>query len=209
MVRQFSGNVAGSKILALFVLALVTVAVATGVGAAFLTGGQPETGGDHSIELFLPGLRPPAPATMEEFVRAPGAIVIGQVGRILETRFEGPFDTATGEFPVFASEPDGLPVTYFELEIDQILKDDGVIGESRLLRLGGVPGGDLHPEVGDRLLFSLGRNSDGTSYGIVGEWSMIHMDEDMVKTFTGGTLNFAQDTHPDEFVQEVRSAINS
>jgi hypothetical protein len=91
----------------------------------------------------------------------------------------------------------GIPVTDFRLTVEEVLRDDGTIasGEPIILRAWGFSTQETHEATkdseyplsytGDRHLFLLGRNPDGT-YGIsYGTWSRLIIDGESLRISNG------------------------
>ncbi len=153
------------------------------------------------------------------------AIVIGTVTAFLYDRMEGeysddgllqppPSDPPRGPTDTIPTRS-GVPSSYFEFEIEQILLGDGrlVEGETFKLRLFGLaaePGGSPWPmpEPGLRLLLVLGRNPDGASYSN-GPWGQIELDGATLvyRDWNRTPVAFADGLTPEDFLAAIASEI--
>ncbi|GEM_PF-2754693 len=151
-------------------------------------------------------LRWPTPKTIQELVDRSDVIVIGRVAGLAKTADEGPYNEpapmAKSEFPAPL-----LPVTYYDLQIESVLLDDGNILSAPSLRLAGTPETASPPGFGRKTIFFLRRNSDRLSYGVNGDWAMIDWGRQPVTEFDGGRVAFASGLSTNVFVAEVRASI--
>ena len=162
----------------------------------------------------------PLPITMEELLDRVDIIAVGRVGPIVREAEEDGFDR-TG--------PGLTPHTYFELNIEQVIRDDGAIarGETIFLRAKGrthnwpedrsVEGiikvyhdADPLPVTGQRRLFLLSRTPNG-SYMSGGPSGLLIIDGDVVKFATDDPkpVPFATGKTSEDFLKELRGAANA
>ena len=173
-----------------------------------------------AILVDVTGSKVPLPITMEELLDRVDIIAVGRVGPIDRVAEEDGFDR-TG--------PGLTPHTYFELKIEEVIRDDGAIarGETILLRAIGrtqnwpedrsVEGivkvyhdVDPLPVTGQRRLFLLSRTPNG-SYMSGGPSGLLIIDGDGVKFATEDSkpVPFATGKTPQEFLIELRAAANA
>ena len=159
--------------------------------------------------------RVPLPKSLEELISGAEIIAVGRVGRIVR-------EVAEGGFKVPPVKQTLVPHTYFELELEQVIRDDGTIarGETVLLRMSGTAqDGPIQvgegkfmdferprmPKTGERRLFVLGRNPND-SYGS-GRRGLLDIDGDVVRwaaTHNLSPVGFAAGKTPEEFIAEVK-----
>ena len=143
----------------------------------------------------------PLPETMDELIGDADIIAVGRVGQIDREVAEGGFNGAVDK----EGNPGNqtlVPHTYFELELEQVIRDDGTIasGETVLLRMeGGAQEGPAEispgrfmefernypmPRTGQRRLFVLTRNPND-SFASGGASGLLEIDGDTVTFATG------------------------
>ena len=156
----------------------------------------------------------PLPKTTEELISTADIIAVGRVGKFVK-------EVEEGGFKVPPVKQTLVPHTYFELELEQVIRDDGTIarGETVLLRMAGTAqDGPIKvgegtftdferarmPKTGERLLFVLSRNPND-SYG-GGRRGLLHIDGDAVRWNTHDLrpVGFAGGKTPEEFIAEVK-----
>lgn len=171
----------------------------------------------------------PPPKDLAELTSKADVIVIGEVGDIVQQGYYGGYDTS-GKLVIKNGEPDkpgsGIPFTDFGIKIEKVLKDDGSIaaGQPIILRMTGHATEEIRrlsadPQVefpmsftGDRHLFLLAKNPDGTYGFYYGPWSRLIVDGDVVRVSNGAKepLKFTTSERvftPTEFVNDVEQAI--
>lgn len=181
------------------------------------------------------------PQTLEELVEQAPLIFIGEVGpvvRYLElggydedgTLRAAPMDPHTGYGQPSAAPlapnshaPSGLPVTDFQLFVEQVIRDDGTIaaGEPIIVRVAGAVTAELHQLAqstqqatiapGERYLFLLSPNPDGKGYGFYyGPPSRLLIDEEGVLRVSNGLrspLRFDESDSPVTLVELIRVVV--
>lgn len=150
----------------------------------------------------------PSPPTggIQEFVDHSDAIVVATIGQLISDRREGPYDDEDGvqsDVPEFA-----LPFIRYELLIEDILVDDGNVGDNAVLRLSAVSEAN-RPVPGEKLLLVLGVNPDGQSYGLLGDFAAIQMGGQEVQDYSGNQLDYSRGTAPADFVRLVNTAVEN
>jgi hypothetical protein len=162
--------------------------------------------GNSAVAFELPG-----PQSVQDLVNRGDAIVIASIASVGETRYEGAFATTTGAFAVVTPEVGqptlGFPVTYYGLDIEEILVDDGLIRQTPVIRVLGAPGSDSQPLEGHRYLYVLGRNPDGTSYGRYASWAQLDLTGKVAKDARGLDVRYASNGRPTEFLKEIREKL--
>ena len=114
----------------------------------------------------------PRPQSVEELVARADVVFIGTINSVLDEKMMGPYGKDGQPLP---AGDDGLPFTDYEVGLKGLLKGHGEVqpGDPLVLRMFGhlsnrsetiTPDSFTLPKLGDRLLFALGRNPDGT-YG--------------------------------------------
>ena len=142
----------------------------------------------------------PLPQSMDELIGDADIIAVGRVGRVVREVAEGSFRTPVDREGNPVKET-LVPHTYFELELEQVIRDDGTIaqGETVLLRMeGGAQEGPVEigqgkfmeferdypmPTTGQRRLFVLVRNPND-SYSSAGVRGLLDIDGDDVRFAT-------------------------
>ena len=109
---------------------------------------------------------------------------------------------------------DGMPVTDYEVQIETVLTGYDALadGDTLVLRMFGhrSQGGAITsvisqlPNPGDRLLFALGRNPDGT-YG-TGPQGLLDVSGEAV-SFADG-VPFEPRTSPDQLMEDIRDVLS-
>lgn len=200
-----------------FVLPIVTLALVVSATLVFTIGDE----GDRDAVVVDPvdhsdsgAVWVPTPDSIQGLVNmnAIDAVAIGFVTRLDKEVVEGPYDKKDSDPPVR-----GFRYSYYEIKIDELLLDDGIITDNPYIKLKGHTDDGIDfrritlPEPGNRFVFFLDRNPDDLSYSLLGPWAMIKTDTGTVKQF-GGTHpepRFAPGLSSDDFVAVVRSSINN
>lgn len=159
------------------------------------------------------------PKTLDELVKVAPLIVIGEIGAVQQYTFtdvyEGAGKMRAGIDPASAGGLDllpllmpNLPVTDFQIEVEEVLRGDGTVvaDEPVILRMAGHVTKDLAQETqitdypfsytGDRYLFLLSPYPDGQTYGFYyGPWSRLIIDGDILRVSSGKQqpLQFGED----------------
>ncbi len=150
----------------------------------------------------------PYPSDVEQLVAGADTIVLGTISSVLGEKLLGPFVDGK-QLP--AGEEGGTPFTDYEVQIETVLAgiDALAVGDTFVLRMFGhlsSQGAAITsvvfqlPNPGDRLLFALGRNPDGT-FG-TGPQGLLDVSGETV-AFADGTPFEAQ-TSPEKFMQDIR-----
>ena len=163
----------------------------------------------------------PLPQSMDELIGDADIIAVGRVGRVVREVAEGAFRTPVDREGNPVKET-LVPHTYFELDLEQVIKDDGAIaqGGSVLLRMEGraqegpveIGEGEFMeferdypmPVTGQRRLFVLVRNPND-SYSSGGVRGLLDIDGDDVRFATGdlSPVPFAAGRTPAQFLADV------
>lgn len=165
------------------------------------------------------------PTTIDELVNDSQLIVIGTIDSVnQQTTYKG-YDLSgrllEGKAAKHPLEKEGIkhpdiPITDYHLKIDEVILDDGELiksGKKVVLRvLGSIsentsPNQDLMPKIGDKNLFFLAKNPDG-SYGLQhGDWSRLVITEQVVRrsNHQKSIIRFDDKEYtPSVFLQEVK-----
>ena len=201
---------------------LIVVGLACGAGetpAPKETGSPPESPQAEGPSTVGPSSGPVStgsmmrrPSSVEDLVARAGVIVLGTIDSVLEERQIGPYYGEHGK-PLPVGEEGGIPVTDYQVQIESVLKGDGALtdGGTLVLRMFGHLSDQnatitsavfTLPNPGDRLLFSLGRNPDGT-YGS-GPDGLLNIDGEKVAYADG--VPFAAEISPDQLMRDIRDA---
>ncbi len=176
--------------------------------------------GEVETRTIVVGKRVAPPGSMEELVDGAAVIAIGRIGSVVREADEGGFDQ-DGQ-PTLGLL---MPHTYFELELEEVIKDDGTVASGRpvLLRVEGSlqpqeesegvvtvsPDGPSEmPETGQRRLFVLLKYANG-SFSTEGVNRLLDIDGDVVRfaSSDGRPVGFAAGQTPDEFVAELKRLV--
>ena len=104
------------------------------------------------------------PQTVQELVNRSDAAVVGAISSISESQNELPYGKTESDYT-----PEELPhlyieVTYYDIQLEEVLLDDGTVQDFPKLRLSGSHNSD-RPQQDERFVFILARNPDSKSYG--------------------------------------------
>ena len=150
------------------------------------------------------GMMVPRPANAEELVATSDIIFVGTIVSVLEERLIGPYGEDGQPLP---AEEDGLPYTDYEVRVEGVLKGDEQV-QTLVLRMFGhlsnpdaviTPNVFTLPNPGDHLLFSLGKNPDGT-YGS-GPEGLLNIDGEKVSYADG--VPFGAEVSPDQLKEAI------
>ena len=146
-----------------------------------------------------------APADTQEFVNRSHAVIIGSISSVSEPADEPPYNAEDfAHLP--ESERPTIEATYYGIEIEEVLLDDGNIRDNARLRF--TPPYPAHPQPNDRYIFALGRNPDNLSYGISATWNMLALDGDPITDLNGNTPDYGAATEPD-LLEAIREAVKA
>ncbi len=172
----------------------------------------------------------PAPKNMQELLDSADAIVIGTVNSVSNTGILKSYNEADNVriddwIDTIEAETGTRPAIYpnytdYLIDIEKVIMDDGKVstGGTVVLRMLGTsdkqataddkPALLRLPSDGDRRVFTLARNPDG-SYGLYGWWS--HFVIDGVKvTFSDDLrtpIHFTDRVKPEDFVKALEDAV--
>ena len=132
------------------------------------------------------------PQNVQDLVNRSQAIVIGAISAISEVKREIPYDTTEQEFAKkFADVPEELrpylEVAYYDIAIEEVLLDDGNVRAHPRLRL--EPYSPL-PRIGQRYLFTMGRNPDSLSYGVAADWMTLTLGDNNIRNLDGSSPGY-------------------
>lgn len=148
------------------------------------------------------------PEEIQDFVNRVDAIAIATVSAISDPIEEGPYRLPGVPSP--PSQP-GFPdptimVTYYTLNLEQILLDDGNISDNPNLRQSGAHYAGS-PQIGRRYLFGMRVNPDGRSYGAPREWNIIPLDSGSIHNIDGTEPGYVGVTDEVSLKEAIESAI--
>ena len=194
-----------------WLLSLVGVMAIAGAMTGFLTRGD-NSESEIAAEQFNVGVFRETPSDLQRMVNRSQAIVRATIRPAGATKEEGPFDarmpdggTNSGSLPSPA-----LPHTYYDLDIAEVILDDGLVSEVATLRLGGTRDAyDLDPTK-DYLLF-LGRNPDNSSYGIWGDWGILSVSDSgyVIDVDDSRLEHIGEQMDTDRLASNVRQLVSS
>lgn len=165
----------------------------------------------------------PPPQSIAELVGKANVIVIGTVGPIVNQGTFAGYDAGGNVIPSKSTSHPDLPITDFQINIEKVLQDDGTIraGKPLILRMLGHPINRAERDAdrssyfpmsytGDRHIFFLSKNPDGT-YGLYyGPWSRLVIDGQVVAISDGARtpVQFAgRSFKPTEFIGSLTQSI--
>lgn len=166
------------------------------------------------------------PQSLGEFLDNATLIFVGEIGPVERCLSLGGYDwdgsliAATIDCLDFQAVQ-GVPVTDFQLLVEDVLRDDGRVaaGEPIILRILQLPIPEFvelsrdsefpWSATGDRHLFVLSPNPDGESYGLYyGPWNRLNIDGDILRVSNGQQepLQFKDSDGP-VTLEEFRQAV--
>ena len=149
------------------------------------------------------------PQSVQGLVNRSQAIVIGAISAISEVTREIPYDTTEQEFAKkFADVPEELrpylEVAYYDIAIEEVLLDDSNVRAHPRLRL--EPYSPL-PRLGQRYLFTMGRNPDSLSYGVAADWMTLMLGDNNIRNLDGSSPGYVGITNEASLVAAIREAV--
>lgn len=161
-----------------------------------------ENEADASHTLAVPG-----PSDLDELVNRVDAVVIGKVSMPERSAYEGGFDSSTEQFTECDSRECGLPVTYYAVQINEVLLDDGFVLDNPLLRISGFveDSAEVHPKADQEYVMFLWRNPENSSYGYPGAWNVVSLEDGKARDLFGDPIEF-HDNDAEEFMADVRQS---
>ena len=149
------------------------------------------------------------PQSVQDLVNRSQAIVIGVISAISEVKREIPYDITEQEFAKkFADVPEELrpyvEVAYYDIAIEEVLLDDGNVRAHPRLRL--EPHSPL-PRIGQRYLFTMGRNPDSLSYGVAADWMTLTLGDSDIRNLDGSSPGYAGVTNEASLTAAIREAV--
>ena len=150
----------------------------------------------------------PYPSDVEQLVAWSDVIVLGTISSVLGEKQLGPYVDGK-QLP--AGEEGGMPFTDYEVQVEKVLAGNDAVadGDTIVLRMFGHLSSKVAaitsvvfqlPSSGDRLLFALGRNPDGT-YG-TGPQGLLDVSGETVAFADGAP--FEAQTSPEQLMQDIR-----
>lgn len=157
------------------------------------------------------GFMLPRPRSVEELLGGAQVVVVGTIASVMGEKWIGGYEEDGKAAPV---DEGGIPVTDYELQVESTLIGDATLTKegSLVLRMFGhlsdanaviTPNAFTLPNPGDRMLFALGRNPDGT-YGS-GPEGLLKVDGEKVEFIDG--VPFAAEVSPEQFLLDIDGAI--
>lgn len=193
-------------------LFVVVMAVA-GLGIGVLSGGLlSRSTASEPINLDI-GLALSTPKSIDDLIQPSDVIVVGKIGPIVnQATFSGygKDDAQRNQRPGDPVSP-GLPVTDYQIEVQDVLLDDGIIssGKPLILRVFHQPKNEMEAYTGDHNLLFLSRNPDNATYGLYHiSKSRITIDGRTATYSDGTAIPFADKLTPTAFVKNVQDAVS-
>ena len=158
------------------------------------------------------------PANAAEFVSKMDVIVVGRILSVIGTDKINSYNLEDNLRNVREGDPvpAELPTTDYKLVVERVILGENVqVNGSITLRVLGSPNHvELYParmqmpQVGDRRIYGLGANPDGT-YGLYGWWSQFVIDGDRVTHADDlrQPVSFVEATDLDTFISILDSAV--
>ncbi len=163
------------------------------------------------------------PTSLDDLLDRADIVAVGTIGEVVREVVEGAF-SESADTTVDSTK---VPYTYFQLELTEVIKDDGTVAakDPVLLRVSGssndgpVQIGEGHfmefsrsypmPKPGERRLFVLSRYPNG-SYSSIGARGLLDIGGDTIKfaTHEGHAVPFAVGKTSDEFLADVRKKVS-
>ena len=148
-----------------------------------------------------------APQDVQDLVNRSHAVVVGTISAVSDPLDELPYGKTKSDYPAEDLQLMHLRVTYYSIEIEEVLLDDGIVSAFPRLRLDDVHN-PRRPQVGERFVFTLARNPDDQSYGVVADWMVLNV-ADGLKNYDGSDPAYDDATDEVSFLRAVRAAAGS
>jgi hypothetical protein len=140
---------------------------------------------------------------VQEFINHADAIVIATIGAKISDGLEGPYSDNGSQLSEYQ-----VPFIRYELIIEDVLVDDNNVRSNNVLRIARISEQN-RPRVGEQLFLILGVNPDGKSYGVSGDFAVLHVDGPVVVDYAGNVPSYARDVSPEAFRALVVEAIEN
>ena len=146
------------------------------------------------------------PQSVQDLVNRSHAVVIGSISAISEVRGELPYGTTAEDFQgeMYQGFQPHMEVAYYEIAIEEVLLDDGNIRSNPRLRLEPDP---VLPQMGQRYLFTLGRNPDSKSYGIAANWMILTLGDGGFRNLDGSRAGYLSVANEASLIQAIKEAV--
>ena len=146
------------------------------------------------------------PDDIQDFVNRLDAIAIATVSAISEPIEEVPYQTSATSTRLNFPAP-SITVTYYTLDLEQIMLNDGNLSANPRLRQSGIHYAGS-PQIGKRYLFGIRANPDGKSYGAPREWNIIPLDRNTIHNIDGTSPNYPSVTNEASLKESIKSALS-
>ena len=146
------------------------------------------------------------PQSLQDLVNRSQVIVIGSISQISGTGHELGYDKTEKNYPAKDLPYLRIPVTYYDIAIEKVLLDDGNVLSHPSLRMSGEHN-PMRPQVGERFLFTLGRNPDSLSYGIAANWNVLPLDGGSIRNYDGASPGYEGVTDENSLIKEIGAAV--
>ena len=196
----------------------ITVAAAAAIAIGIVSGAAiPNLSNTDTEEYTSMAYFPKKPANVNEFVDKMDVIVVGRVTSVIGSSTINSYDEQDNNRNIRENDAisPALPITDYELTVEQVILGNNLQTDDTItLRaigsqdsVGRYPARMQMPQVGDRQVYGLGTNPDGT-YGIYTWWSRFLIDGDRV-THTDDLrkpVDFVDATEPSKFIDALGRA---
>ena len=205
LTRSIPVFLATTVFLALGILAGCQASNPTGEGGAGMEQDSPQVVRVHEFpvaSLFR------EPQNVQDLVDRSRAIVIGSVSAISDLKRELPYGATEDDFQgaMYQGYDPRIEVTYYDIAIEEVLLDDGNVRAHPRLRLDGAHN-SAQSQIGERFLFTLGRNPDSLSYGIAADWMVLPLDGGDIRNFDGTSPGYVGVTDEASLVKAIKDAV--
>ena len=210
----------------LVVLAITIVAITTGIVSGLMIQLTTQPGSRAAIDMSdsaedhytSAAFFVEEPANAPEFVSEMDVIVVGRVASVIGTDKINSYNVEDNLRNIKEGDPISaeLPTTDYELIVERVILGENVqVNGSITLRVLGspdhvepYPARMQMPQVGDRRIYGLGVNPDGT-YGLYGWWSQFVIDGDRATHADDlrQTVSFVEGTDLNTFISSLESAV--
>ncbi len=150
------------------------------------------------------------PQSVQDLVNRSHAIVIGTITAISDPVQELPYGKTEEDFPAEVLSYMYLEVAYYDIAIEEVLLDDGNVSAYPRLRLEPNQGYDSSlalPQLGERYLFTMGRNPDSRSYGVAANWMTLKLEDDEIRNIDDTSPGYVGVTGETTLVEAIRAAV--
>ena len=152
-----------------------------------------------------------APASIQDLINRYDVAFVGTVATIGSSVEEKPDDWNSEVDDHLATK--GIPplrvrITYYDITLEEVLLDDGLVNGNPRLRLSGDHN-PMRPQAGERYFFALQTVSGAKGYGVNANWNLIHLDGGSIRNFDGVEPGYPGVTDEASLKSEAKSAVTN